>query len=97
MHYRSDAFTKNGRDTIVPRYPEPSNNFQFGQRVKFSEGDVTQIVRFYSCHVTKDAFSDLFQDYAGYKFENEKKRRDTVMKSRSELLKRLYSYQNLSS
>nr|XP_012563410.1 unnamed protein product [Hydra vulgaris] len=96
MHYRGDAFTKNGKNTIVPRYPEPSDNFQFGQRVKFSEGDITQIVRFYDCRVTKESYAGLFHDYSGYKFEKEKKRRDSVNRSRNELLRKLYSFQNLS-
>jgi len=64
MHYRNNAFSKNGAATLVARN-DPS--LQFGQRVMFSIGDIEQINRLYKClkskrHDQPPAKVRLFQD-----------------------------------
>ena len=71
MHYRNDAFTKNGFDTIVAKN-EP--NLKFGQRIKFSVGDVQEINRLYNCHMKGNTYKGLFKDYSGKL--GEKRKRD---------------------
>ncbi len=39
MHYSGDAFTKNGQDTIVPKY----KGIKIGQRKGMSRGDIAEI------------------------------------------------------
>lgn len=46
LHYSGDAFTKNGRDTIVPKRPLPSG-VQMGQREKMSQSDIAKLKRMY--------------------------------------------------
>lgn len=66
MHYRNDAFTKNGKDTLVARNEE---GLHFGQRIKFSVGDVEGINHFYNCkeRISKPNYKGLFKDYSGNK------------------------------
>lgn len=47
MHYHSTAFTKNGKETIVPRSEKYARGM--GQRVGISSGDVKRINRMYKC------------------------------------------------
>ena len=60
--YRNDAFTKNGGDTLTA-LEEP--DLEFGQRVKFSVGDVKEINNLYHCtQYTKDPnYRGLFREY----------------------------------
>lgn len=62
MHYRNDAFTKNGFDTLVSKN-DP--NLQFGQRIKFSVGDVKGINKLYNCskQLNDPDYIGLFKDY----------------------------------
>ena len=46
MHYRNNAFSKNGKPTLIAR-GNPS--LKFGQRKFFSQGDVHQINTLYQC------------------------------------------------
>jgi len=66
MHYRNDAFTKNGKDTLVAKGEE---DLKFGQRMKFSIGDVKGINNFYNCVKYQDQpnYTNLFKDYSGQK------------------------------
>ena len=66
MHYRNDAFTRNGKDTLVAKEEEGLN---FGQRIKFSVGDVNGINHFYDCQarISKPNYRGLFKDYSGKK------------------------------
>jgi hypothetical protein len=47
MHYPSWAFSRDGRDTIVPK--DLSYKEKIGQRVRLSDGDITRIIRMYDC------------------------------------------------
>ena len=52
MHYRSNAFTKNGKDTIVVKDTvtfEKEGSPSMGQRDHLSAGDVATINRLYKC------------------------------------------------
>ena len=62
MHYRNDAFTKNGADTLAS-IDEPT--LQFGQRVKFSVGDIKGINTLYNCkaELRNPHYGGLFKDY----------------------------------
>lgn len=46
-HYHSTAFSKNGKETIVPRDSKYAKGM--GQRVGISSGDVKRINRMYKC------------------------------------------------
>ncbi|XP_066926859.1 zinc metalloproteinase nas-4-like [Clytia hemisphaerica] len=72
MHYRNDAFTMNGKDTLIAKGDE---SLKFGQRIKFSVGDVRGINRFYQCHAYLDTpnYNGLFKDYSGVKDEHKEK------------------------
>jgi hypothetical protein len=48
MHYKTDAFSKNGKDTMEP-VKELQEGEEIGQRVGASEKDVEQIRRMYKC------------------------------------------------
>lgn len=61
MHYRNDAFTKNGKDTLSALSDE---DLKFGQRIKWSVGDVKQINRLYNCKVPPK-YDNLFKDMPG--------------------------------
>ncbi|XP_050094471.1 zinc metalloproteinase nas-13-like [Anopheles aquasalis] len=45
MHYGATAFSKNGKDTIVPKDP----NAVIGQRVGLSERDISKLNHMYGC------------------------------------------------
>ena len=60
MHYRNDAFTNNGKDTIVAKN-DPS--LKFGQRIKFSVGDVEEINRLYGCSDQNDNYIGLYKTF----------------------------------
>lgn len=64
MHYRNDAFTKNGDDTLIAQ-DEPS--LKFGQRIKFSEGDIKEINLLYKCPQKDGEYNGLFKSYSGQK------------------------------
>ena len=66
MHYRNDAFTKNGKDTLVAK---GEKGLHFGQRIKFSIGDVNGINHLYGCkdRLSKPNYKGLFKDYSGKK------------------------------
>ena len=51
MHYRNTAFSKNGSPTLRSKH-DPS--LKFGQRKMFSEGDIAQINRLYSCNLKQE-------------------------------------------
>ena len=80
MHYRNDAFTKNGKDTLIAKGDQSLN---FGQRIKFSVGDVRGINRFYQCkeYLHKPNYNGLFKDYSGVKdaHQKEEKRLQSVL------------------
>ena len=47
MHYRNTAFSRNGRPTLESiHFPD----MKFGQRKMFSQGDIDQVNRLYSCN-----------------------------------------------
>ncbi|XP_065682607.1 zinc metalloproteinase nas-4 isoform X1 [Hydra vulgaris] len=46
MHYSNDAFSKNGKDTLVAKVDQ---GLKFGQRTQLSHLDVQQINRLYPC------------------------------------------------
>lgn len=56
MHYSATAFTKNGKETIVPKDSRYSE--KMGQRVGVSPGDVQRINNMYKCQ-TKNVNSIL--------------------------------------
>jgi len=64
MHYRNDAFSKNGFDTLVAR---DESNLKFGQRIKFSVGDVEGINNAYTCskEISAPNYTGLYKDYSG--------------------------------
>ena len=66
MHYRNDAFTNNGKDTLVAK---DEKGLHFGQRIKFSIGDVEGINHLYECkeRIAKPNYKGLFKDYSGVK------------------------------
>ncbi len=45
MHYAADAFSANGKPTIVPK----RSNVVLGQREQLSAIDITEIRAFYGC------------------------------------------------
>ena len=83
MHYRNDAFTNNGKDTLVVK---GEKDLKFGQRIKFSVGDVQNINREYGCDTPKDAYVGLYKIYSGKLAEKRKK--DMQNKIRDEEEKR---------
>jgi len=52
MHYKSTAFSKNGKDTIVPKNGMPPS--QLGQREKPSDIDIMKVRLRYNCTAKKD-------------------------------------------
>lgn len=50
MHYGNDAFSRNGKETLVARN-DP--NLTFGQRIMFTQGDTDQINKLYNCRAAK--------------------------------------------
>ena len=60
MHYRNDAFTNNGKDTIVAKN---DTSLKFGQRIKFSVGDVEEINRLYGCSDQNDNYIGLYKTF----------------------------------
>lgn len=73
MHYRNDAFTKNGKDTLIAK-DEP--DLTFGQRIKFSVGDIKEINELYKCkkYLINPNYHGLYKDYSGQKDTKAKKR-----------------------
>lgn len=49
MHYSSDAFTRNGEATILPK----KRGVKIGQRDGFSQGDIQKINKMYGCKETR--------------------------------------------
>ena len=52
MHYRADAFSKNGKDTIEVKNQHVYNDQgepRIGQREHLSDGDITTINKLYNC------------------------------------------------
>lgn len=47
MHYRNTAFSKNGKPTLQSKH---FPGLKFGQRKMFSQGDIDQINKLYSCN-----------------------------------------------
>jgi len=83
--YRNDAFTKNGQDTIASlEQPE----LKFGQRTKFSVGDVKEINHLYKCQkqLDKPNFHGLYKEYHT---ESRKKRRDFLRRRVIEKLREI--------
>lgn len=70
--YRNDAFTNNGEDTLEAL---ANPQLEFGQRIKFSVGDVKEINRLYNCKKEqKDPnYKGLFKEVH---YKAKKKRRD---------------------
>ncbi|XP_013420157.1 zinc metalloproteinase nas-13 [Lingula anatina] len=50
MHYSEKAFSKNGRDTIIPRV----KGVMIGQRITLSELDVKKVRHYYNCDKSHD-------------------------------------------
>jgi len=90
MHYRNDAFTKNGEDTIVAKN---DHDLHFGQREKFSMGDVDEINRKYNCNIQAD-YKGLYHNYGEEEISQKKDRmRDLKKRARMrDLLLRKYHY-----
>lgn len=92
MHYRNDAFTKNGKDTLIAKDEE---SLHFGQRIKFSVGDIQGINRFYDCKekLERPNIKGLFKDYSGSKdakMQEVKRRLKTVIKNINRFRDRFY-------
>lgn len=47
MHYNRNAFSRNGRDTIITL--NPVNNNRIGQRNNLSAGDIIRLRNMYNC------------------------------------------------
>ena len=77
MMYRNDAFTKNGEDTIKS-LEEP--DLQFGQRFKFSCGDVYAINKLYDCREQLENLN-CHHLYAAYHTKSRKKKRKDLQMS----------------
>lgn len=84
MLYRNNAFTKNGKTTINA---VGDQDLIFGQRHRFSIGDIKQINRLYNCeyHLKNPFYAGLFGEYHGNvareKIVSDRQKQDALVKS----------------